>query len=242
MRVLRFADSKFRFLNRKYLQKIKLKENLMNKQLLIKVVFVLTAAVSGFGFLACGSSYTPEPPKELTEEEKKAKKGLEDLAAKKAEYTTIPAKEQLAKEPYRNKNLIFFRLNKDEWIMNDFGFDENSKTNEAKTKLEYKFAESPDEVGTIALLPECKEVSAGSYTVGSSAIPPTKERCELILIDRELSAVVYRKIFEGELDSIKTLYNAETSVTAKVDRMKIVDFLDYMDKKADASPAETNKK
>ena len=127
--------------------------------------------------------------------------------------------------------------------MNDFGFDENSKTNDAKTKLEYKFAESPDEVGTIALLPECKEVSAGSYTVGSSSIPATKERCELILIDRELSAVVYRKIFEGELDSIKTLYNAETSVTAKVDRMKIVDFLNYMsDKKADASSAETNKK
>ena len=106
----------------------------MNKQLLIKVVFVLTAAVSGFGFSACGSSYKPEPPKELTEEEKKAKKGREDLAAKKAEYTTIPAKEQLAKEPYRNKNLIFFRLNKDEWIMNDFGFDADSEATQILTK------------------------------------------------------------------------------------------------------------
>lgn len=213
----------------------------MNKQLLIKVGFVLMAVVSGFVFSACGSSYTPLPPKELTEEEKKAKEGREGLEAKKAEYTTIPAKEQLAKEPYRNKKLIFFRQSKSEW-MNSFGFDENSKTTEANSKMEYKLAENPEEVGTIALLPECKEVSAGSYTVGSNSIPATKERCELILIDPELSAVVYRKIFEGKLENIKTLYNAEKSVTAKVERMEIVDFLDRLIRKDDASPAKTDKK
>ncbi|HEX8250441.1 MAG TPA: hypothetical protein VF599_19860 [Pyrinomonadaceae bacterium] len=213
----------------------------MNKQLLIKAGLILTAAASGFVFSACDSSSAPSPPKELTEEEKKATEGREALAAKKAEYTTIPAKEQLAKEPYRNKKLIFFRQSKNEWV-NSFGFDENSKTIEANSKMEYKLAKSPDEVGTIALLPECKEVSAGSYTVGSGSLPATKERCELILIDPELSAVVYRKIFEGELESIKTLYNAEKSVTAKVDRMKIVDFLDRLTRKDDAAPAKTDKK
>jgi hypothetical protein len=216
------------------------------------VGFVLTAVVSGFVFSACGSSYTPPPPQELTEEEKKAQEGGEALAAKKAEYTTIPAKEQLVKEPYRNKSLIFYRFykdgkdEKDKWVMNDFGFGTDSEgvrnTNETTTKLRFKLAENPDEVGTIALLPECKEVSAGSYTVGSNSLPAYKERCELILIDKELSAVVYRKIFEGELESIKTLYNAEKSVTAKVDRMKIVDFLGYLERKDDASPAKTDKK
>ncbi len=219
----------------------------MNKKLLIKVGVVLLVVVSGFVFSSCGSSYNPEPPKELTGEEKNAIEGREALEAKKAEYTTIPAKEQLAKEPYRNKKLIFFRFKKNEWVsMNDFGFGTDSssisKTNEANTKLEYDLAKKPDEVGTIALLPECKEVSAGSYTVGSNSIPATKERCELILIDRELSAVVYRKIFEGKLESIKTLYNAENSVTAKVERMEIVDFLDSLKSKDQISPAKTDKK
>ena len=220
----------------------------MNKKLLANTAAALILTFAGFGFSACGGSSfsTTSTTPEMTEEQKKAKEGREGLTAKKAEYTTVPAKEQLAKEPYRNKSLIFFRQNKNEWVMNDFGFGAdsagNTQTNEANSKLKFKLAEKPDEVGTIALLPECKEVSAGSYTVGSSAIPAYKERCELILIDPELSAVVYRKIFEGELDAIKTLYNAEKSVTAKVDRMEIVNFLDTLKRKEDASPAKTDKK
>lgn len=215
----------------------------MNKKLVSNVSTALVTMFVGLGLLACGSSGTSSTPTEMTEEQKKSNEGREALEAKKAEYTTIPAKEQLAKEPYKNKSLIFFRQKKTEWVsMNDFGFDEYSKTNEANSKLQYKLAENPGEVGTIALLPECKEVSAGSYTVGSNSIPAYKERCELILIDPELSAVVYRKIFEGELESMKTLYNAEKSITAKVDRMAIVDFLARLGKKEDTSPAKTNKK
>jgi hypothetical protein len=219
----------------------------LNKKSLIKLGFILIGTFSGFIFSACNKSSAPYSPPEMTEEQKKAQAGREGLEAKKAEYTTIPAKTQLAKEPYRNKSLIFYRNEKDKWIMNDFGFGSDSdgvkNSNEATTKLRFKLAESPDEVGTIALLPECKEVSAGTYTVGSGAIPAYKERCELILIDPELSAVVYRKVFEGELESIKTLYNAEKSVTAKVERMKIVDFLNYLDKKTEASSGgNTNKK
>lgn len=218
----------------------------MNKKSLTNVGFILIGTFSGFIFSACGSSATPSKPAEVTEEQKKATQGREALESKRTEYTTIPAKEQLAKEPYRNKSLIFFRQGKNEWVMNDFGFGADSEgvqnSNEATTKLRFKLAESPDEVGTIALLPECKEVSAGSYTVGSGSVPATKERCELILIDPELSAVVHRKIFEGKLESIKTLYNAEKSVTAKIDRMEIVNFLDYLKRKDEASSAKTDKK
>jgi len=209
----------------------------MNKQLLIKVGFVLTAVVSGFIFSACGSSYTPPPPKELTEEEKKAQEGREVLATKKAEYTTIPAKEQLAKEPYRNKKLLFYRADPDSkgsWI----SYFPSEVSKEANSKLEFKLAGNPDEVGTIALLPECKEVKAGQY---GSAAWAYKERCELILIDTELSAVVYRKFFEGEPEQIKTIKEGETSVTAKVDQMEIVDFLDRLPRKDDTSPAKTDK-
>lgn len=220
----------------------------MNKKLPanLAAAFIITFALSGF--LACGdSSSTTSKPAEMTEEQKKAEDGRKALAAKKAEYTIVPAKEQLAKEPYRNRSLIFYRFDKDrkedKWVMNDFGFGAdsagNASTNEAATKLRFKLAENPDEVGTIALLPECKNIEAGQY--GSAAMA-YKERCELILIDKELPAVIYRKIFEGEPESIKTIYNGETSVTAKVDRMKIVDFLSYLNRKDDASPANTDKK
>jgi hypothetical protein len=220
----------------------------MDKRLLIKLGFVLTAVVSGFVFSACGSSYTPPPPKELTEEEKKAQEGREALTAKKGEYTTMPAKEQLAKEPYRNKKMLFYRADpdakdsKDAWV----SYFPSEVSKEANEKLEFKLAKTPDEVGTIALLPKCKEVKAGQY--GSTAWA-YKEQCELILIDTELSAVVYRKIFEGEPEQIKTIDKGETSVTAKADQMKIVDFLDRLPRKddtapvkTDASPAKTGKK
>lgn len=213
----------------------------MNKHLLIKAGFVLTAVVSGFVFSACGSSSKPLPPKELTEEEKKAKDGREALEAKKAEYTTIPSKEQLSKEPYRNKKLLFYRVDpedkdgKDQWI----SYFSSEVSKEANEKLEFKLAKSPDEVGTIALLQKCKEVEAGQY---GSLARAYKEQCELVLIDTEMSAVVYRKIFEGEPDQIKTISKGETSVTAKVDQIEIVNFLDRLPRKDDASPAKTNKK
>jgi hypothetical protein len=209
----------------------------MNKQLLIKVGFVLTAVVSGFVVSACNKSESA-PPKELTAEEKTAQEGREALTAKKAEYTTIPAKEQLAKEPYRNKKLLFYRADpdsKDAWV----SYFPSEVSKEANEKLEFKLAKNPDEVGTIALLPKCKEVKAGQY--GSEAWA-YKEQCELILIDTELSAVVYRKFFEGEPEQMKTINKGETSVTAKADQMKIVDFLDRLPRKDDTSPAKTNKK
>jgi hypothetical protein len=220
----------------------------MNKSSLIKAGFVLTALVSGLVFSACGSSSSSTPPKELTAEEKKKNEGIEALQAKKAEYTIIPAKEQLAKEPYRNKKLLFYRIDpetkegsKDQWI----SYFPSDVSRDADSKLEFKLAKSPDEVGTIALLQRCKEVAAGQYGSTASAY---KERCELVLIDRELGAVVYRKTFEGELDQIKTIYNGEKSVTGKVDMMEIVNFLDRIPRTDDApakivdTPGKTDKK
>ena len=60
------------------------------------------------------------------------------------------------------------------------------------------------------------------------------------MIDQELGAVVYREIFEGKPDDIKTIQNGETSVTAKMDMTKVVDFLDRLRDKADVSSAKTD--
>lgn len=224
----------------------------MDKNLMVKLSSLLILMFVSVGFLACRGSDAPETPPEMSTEQKEEQEGLEALRAKSAEYTTIPANEQLAEEPFKNKKLIFFRFSKGskdepgEWIMNDFGFGDSvegvRKAWETHSELDFKLAKKPTEVGTIALLPECKYVDAGSYTVDSGSIPASKEHCELILIDPELSAVVFRKIFEGKLESNVTLYNSEKSVIAEVDRMKIVDFLNSLSDKDDSSPDKTDPK
>ncbi len=209
-------------------------ENRMNKNLLVCAFTALLILVSGFGFSACSSSTTSAPRKEMTAEEKNKLEGFEALDAKKAEYTAIPDKEQLAKEPYLKKKVLFLRFDPDEnaesdkWKRNFFGTDKLGSSLYSKDyeKLEFRLANNPDEVGIIALMPECKSVSAGQY--GSTAA--FQEQCELILVDPELSADVYRQTFTGELDDSKYV-SGETSVTARVDGNEIIDFLDKLQEK-----------
>jgi hypothetical protein len=216
----------------------------MNKKTLVVAGLVLMV-FSGLMFSACSKSASSSPPKELTEEEKREQEGRQALSEKRAEYTKVPAKEQLAKEPYMKKKLIFYRYDKDkkgtedEWLKNDFGTDKfgSSVYSEANKKLEFKYAKSPEEVGIIALMPECRSVEAGSYG-GTAAY---KEQCSLILVDPELAAVVYRTTFEGKLDSSKYI-GKESSVTAKVEGMDIVDFLDSLKSKSSDSPSKSTKK
>lgn len=188
----------------------------------------------GVSFSACGGSSTPR--KELTTEEKQKMAGFDALESKRAEYTTIPAKEQLSKEPYLKKKLLVFGYDPAEsdkkysWRRNYFGTDQFGGTLSSKDSadLEFKFAKNPDELGTIALIPECKSVSAGKYSGGGSSVSASKEQCEVILIAPELSAVVYRRVFEAEMDPSKTIGGGQTSVTSRVDGKKIIAFLDSL--------------
>jgi hypothetical protein len=217
----------------------------MNRHFLTAAL-LLSTAFTGLIFSACGKSSPASPPKELTAEEKRVIEGKKALWDKKAEYAKIPAKEQLAKEPYLKKGLVFYRFDKDkkgtpdEWQQNDFGTDKfgSSVSSEATKRLEFRLAQSPEEVGIVALMPECKSVRAGSY--GSSAA--FQEQCEVVLVDPELQAVVYRKTFAGELDSSKYMSGKESSVTARVDGLTVADFLYSLKSKTDSSPAKTNKK
>jgi hypothetical protein len=199
----------------------------MNGKLVIRIVFILTAVFSGFAFSACSKSASV--PTQVTAEDKQKMEGFDALEAKKAEYTAIPAKEQLSKEPYRKKSLLVYKFDpaekegKDKWRRNYFGTDKFGTTLFSKDyeKLESNLAKNPAEVGTIALMPECKQVHAGQY--GSTAA--FQEQCELVLIDPELSAVVYRKTFVGEMDSSKSVSKSESSVMGRVNGNDIIDFL-----------------
>lgn len=199
--------------------------------LLIFIAAFLTTVV----FSACSGS-TSSPKKERTAEEKSKQEGFEALDSKKAEYSAIPAKQQLSKEPYRKKQLLVFGFDPQEkgkgnaWRRNFFGTDKMGSTLYSKDyeALEFKLAKNPEEVGIIALIPECTSVDGGKYSSGGSSIAASKERCEVILIDPELSAVVYRKVFEAEMDSSKTVDSRQTSVTGRVDGKKIIEFLDSL--------------
>jgi hypothetical protein len=188
-------------------------------------------------FSACGGSSTPK--KELTAEERKKMEGFDALDSKRAEYTAIPAKEQLAKEPYMKKKLLVFGYDPTEndkkyaWRRNYFGTDKMGSTLYSKDyeALESKLAKNPEEVGIIALIPECKSVDGGKYSTGGSSIAASKERCEVLLIDPELSAVVYRRVFEAEMDSSKTVSGGQTSVSSRVDGKKVIAFLDSIKSK-----------
>lgn len=203
--------------------------------LLVFVVTLLIAAV----FSGCGGS-SSRPKKELTAEEKAKQDGFEALDKKKAEYATIPAREQIAKEPYSKKKFLVLGFDPQEkgkgdpWRRNYFGTDKMGSTLYSKDyeALEFKLARNPEEVGIIVLIPECKSVDGGKYSAGGSSIAASKERCEVILIDPELSAVVYRRVFEAELDSSKTLDSGQTSVTGRVDGKKIIEFVDSIKPKA----------
>lgn len=202
----------------------------MNKKRLISLGFILVGTFPGFIFSACDKS-TPSAPREMSEAEKRMKEGYEALDAKKNEHTTIPSKVQLAKEPYKKKSILFYKFDPDEkdnnkWRRNFFGTDKMGSSLYSKDyqKIESKLAKNPEEVGIIALMPECKKVEAGQY---GSVATAYKERCELILVDPELSAVVYRKVFEGELDAIKSVKQGE-SVVARVDGNDVIEFLDYL--------------
>lgn len=212
----------------------------MNRKLFANMGLMMVLIFSGYIFSACSKPALPQ--KELTAEEKLKKDGYQALEAKKAEYTTIPAKEQLTKEPYMKKRLIAYkydlaRSDGDRWVKNDFGTDKLGArlSSEVTEKMENHLAKNPDEVGIIALMPECKSVNAGSYGSTATAF---KEICELILIDPELSAVVYRTTFEGELDGSKYVGASEKSITGKVDGTKIVDFLASLRAKSNDSPTK----
>lgn len=229
----RLRDKAFEETKRRVSTRKLIKENAMKKRSFISWCALLSVIISAFVLAACSGSAS-RPKKELTAEEKQKMEGFDALESKRAEYTTIPAKEQLVKEPYSKKKLLVFGFDPYEddkkyaWKRNYFGTDKMGSRlfSEHYKDLEFKLATNPQEVGMIALIPDCKNVDGGKYSGGGTSVSASKERCEVILIDPELSAVVYRRVFEAEMDSSKTLGAGERSITARVDGKDIIKFLD----------------
>jgi hypothetical protein len=93
-------------------------------------------------------------------------------------------------------------------------------------QLKDLFAQAPDEVGTIALIPDCQLLSIGNYQVSAGyTLPGYIEKCELTLVDPAISAVVYRKQFAGKVEKEVKVDKGQNKIVGSVPRAEIYDFL-----------------
>jgi hypothetical protein len=156
-----------------------------------------------------------------------------DLIQKNSdEYSRLPAKTQLAKEPYlKNKLVILEQRTSTEtlegkkleasdrrerfWIMYDLdrGIGDTSYP---KVKTKKLSALTPDDVGTVVLL-KFRADKIGTYSsMGEGKekrdpVPAFQWSCDLTLVDRSIPAVIYKKSFKGKEPDMVTMVSRNTT-------------------------------
>ena len=192
----------------------------MKSQAILLVFFLLFVSLQ-FG---CGISgrraNTTNEAEANAEKERKAKiekcsqekQALTQLDADVDNLARLPAKTQLASEPYlRGKLFIVETRDKQNYVSDTSGpgcrmsKDCSRDAGCSPTSFD-KFtdvrARSVAEVGTIALI-ECRKIKSGQFVqTGSSSgekIPGYDLSCNMTLVDRSIPAVVYKKMFESKL-------------------------------------------
>lgn len=122
-------------------------------------------------------------------EQKKKSKRDSWVNDKIKELTKLPKKTQLTKEPYINGLAVAYRLG--EFAEGEYVLDDDFIPTG-------KMAYEESEVGTIILLKE-KSEWIGDYALkGKKPVPGFVLYKEVIIIDRSIPAVIYRKTFKGE--------------------------------------------
>ena len=143
------------------------------------------------------------------------------LMASVGELTSIPAKTELVAEPYVKGKIAVFqaRGSKGAAARDNTYFMQIAYFRE----LEEFYATTPEEVGTVALL-HCKTTQKGVYkTDDGKEYPAEAEDCELTMIDRSKSAVVYRKMFEKAPSQERKAYgNSMLRESAQTDVLKFL--------------------
>lgn len=163
-------------------------------------------------FLGCGASEkfvsqeSPSPTLTPTASPDSNTRKSDVFVEREAEFTRLPAKVQLAKEPYiKGKIVVYEKLlkiaEKDvTWThYTNFGF--NGYDYDEKFKNIY--AKTPEETQTV-VLNSCQQIKLGDYEIEPTGggdkrkLPGLGWKCGVTLIDRTIPAVVYRKTFESE--------------------------------------------
>jgi len=151
-----------------------------------------------------------------------AQKDLDRLQARLEEFSQIPPREQLTDQPYIKGRLLAV-TRKPGYPLEMTQQPYYWPSDRAKELL----AQTPEHVGTVAVLNYSKE-AAGSYKVveGSGGVSAYREVCELILIDRSIPAVIHKKTFRGpEPGSAASISHYQTEVLTSVDLTELRNYI-----------------
>ena len=148
---------------------------------------------------------------------------LDRLQARLEEFSQIPSREQLTDQPYITGRMLVVTKNPDVPFL-QMTQEAHYYLSDRATEL---LAQTPEQVGTVALLNYSKE-KAGSYKVvdGSGGVGAYREVCELILIDRSIPAVIHRKTFRGpEPLSTTSISQHQAIVVTPVDLTELRNYI-----------------
>lgn len=162
--------------------------------------------------LGCGQS---AENKRLNDE--KSQRGLKFWAARK-EFGQKPATVALVKQPYLKAKVVVLTVTDGVSKDNDSPFTYREVA--GLPIVADRQNSTPEEVKTV-ILEECKSVQKGVYRTTetpSREIPAMATNCQLTIIDRTISSVIYVKNIEGQPSqevSVSSSANKVVSVTNK---------------------------
>ncbi len=149
-----------------------------------------------------------------------------------AEFVKLPAKAQISKQPYlKGKIVLYMSLvnfgDKDTvWSL------ENSfaSPNSSEAKLQPIMAKTPEEVETVVLR-TCKQLKKGNYLAGGKTLPGYFWRCEVVIVDRSLEAVIGRKTFTGKLDDVVNISATATEIEGNMPLTEMAEYTSGLPRK-----------
>ena len=182
----------------------------MKKSVCVAVAVLLMS----FCLAGCGDSERYNAEEKFGPINKKMMASVGDL-------TAVPAKTELAAEPYVKGKIAVFqaRGSKGAAAKDNTYFMQIAYFRE----LEEFYATTPEEVGTVALL-HCKTTQKGVYKADDGKeYPAEAEDCELTMVDRSKAAVVYKKMFEKAPSQERKAYG--NSMARESSQTEVLQFL-----------------
>jgi hypothetical protein len=202
-----------------------------NKLTIICLIVIISAVILGCaGRSNSNTNSNTTVNSSVSEADRERWRNEDALKAKEKEYTTLPKKVQLTKEPYIKGKMVFYLASP--------GFMELQNTmlatgiGRGEDLLKDVLAASPKEVGTVVLIGNntktggCKEIPKADYKDQETGeiMRSYIESCELTIIDLSIPAVIYRKNFEGKLKD-REYARKDTGIIGRVDYPDVYSFL-----------------
>jgi hypothetical protein len=165
----------------------------------------------------------PSPRTAAEEAQRQKQENFKRLQAKIPDFAIAPSSSRISGRPYISGKAIALSMDQEEKEYSlDSGLISGSDV----------VAESPEEVGTVFLVKTRKQ-RYGTYTTTSSGnIPGYVIVADLVIVDRGLGAVIYRKTFRGERpEDYVTITRYASEVVGSDPRDKVSEFLEKLPRK-----------